>query len=169
MNAHINDLIDRTDEALQALPDLHSDALNARPAGHPNSIAWLLWHTGREIDVQLADLTGEEQIWTAAGHRDRLNLGEAGDGFGYGHTAGEAAAIRTDDQEGLTAYVAATLTTLREYADWVGGGQGHEWDDVIDDNWDPPVDRGTRVVSMLIDAIQHLAQAQYVAGAPKLA
>ena len=169
MNAHINDLIDRTDEVLQALPDLNPDALNAHPAGHPNSIAWLLWHTGREIDVQLADLTGEEQIWTAAGHRDRLGLGEACDGFGYGHAADEAAAIRTDDQEGLTAYVAATLTTLREYADWVGGGQGHEWDDVIDDSWDPPVDRGTRVVSMLIDALQHLAQAQYVAGAPELA
>ncbi len=31
--------------------ELTADVANASPAGHDNSIAWLLWHTGREIDL----------------------------------------------------------------------------------------------------------------------
>ena len=40
-------------------------------------------------------------------------------------------------------------------------------DDVIDEEWDPPVTRGARLVSIVDDAIQHLAQAAYVLGMPQ--
>lgn len=41
-------------EAAVAIKGLSAEALNAHPGGHPNSIAWLLWHAGRQMDMQLS-------------------------------------------------------------------------------------------------------------------
>ena len=38
-------------EAAVAVKGLSPEALNAHPGGHPNSIAWLLWHAGRQMDM----------------------------------------------------------------------------------------------------------------------
>ena len=43
-------------EAAVAVKGLSAEALNAHPGGHPNSIAWLLWHAGRQMDMQLSAL-----------------------------------------------------------------------------------------------------------------
>ena len=151
--------------AVDQLPELTSAQLNGHPAGHPNSVAWLLWHTGREIDVQLAALNDRPQVWEEEGFRGRLNLGEVGDSFGYGHEADEAAAIETGDQRMLQDYVKQTLRALIAYAESLEPAQ---WDEVIDHNWDPPVTRGVRLISIVDDATQHIAQAAYVAGMPEL-
>ena len=74
-------------EAAVALKGLSAEALNAHPGGHPNSIAWLLWHAGRQMDMQLSALNGQPQVWETQGFRERFNLGELGDTMGYGHTA----------------------------------------------------------------------------------
>jgi hypothetical protein len=34
----------------------------------------------------------------------------------------------------------------------------------VDDNWDPPVTRGVRLVSVLSDDMQHAGQAAFVKG-----
>lgn len=57
------DFAARPKDVLTALPSLNAEQLNQHPEGHPNSIAWLLWHTGREIDVQLSALTGDDELW----------------------------------------------------------------------------------------------------------
>ena len=36
--------------------------------------------------------------------------------------------------------------------------------DVVDEDWDPPVTRGARIVSILDDAAVHVGQAAYVLG-----
>lgn len=159
------DFAGRPAGAVDQLPELTDEQLNAHPAGHPNSVAWLLWHTGREIDVQLSTLTDRPQVWEEAGFRERLNLGEVGDSFGYGHDAEQAAAIRTGDQRTLQDYVKQCLDALLSYAESLEPAQ---WDEVIDHNWDPPVTRGVRLISIVDDATQHLAQAAYVAGMPEL-
>lgn len=147
-------------EAAKNLPALTAQQLNAHPADHPNSIAWLLWHSGREVDVQLAHLSGEAQLWET--YRDRFDLGQLGDSVGYGHSAEQAAQIRVDDQQLLIAYLEATLTALTDYTSGLSDSQ---FDEVIDQNWDPPVTRGVRLVSIIDDATQHVAQAAYAAGA----
>jgi len=86
--------------------------LNAGRGGHPNSIAWLLWDIGREIDAQVADLTGREQVWYRSGFAKRLALGEASDDLGYGRTPQEAAAIKIDNAQTLIAYVEAITEAL---------------------------------------------------------
>ncbi|MEZ2190252.1 hypothetical protein [Corynebacterium sp. CCM 9204] len=53
---------------------------------------------------------------------------------------GHAARIVSDDQEGLTGYLSSVRTaeSLRN---------GH-WEDIIEDSYDPPVTRSTRLVSI---------------------
>lgn len=156
----LTDLSQRPLQAAQALPDLSPEELNSHLGGHPNSIAWLLWHSGREIDVQLSDLTGRPEQWD--GFRDRFDLGEAGDGFGYGHTLEQAAEIRVDDQQLLVDYLEATLNAFTDYLETLSED---DFDEIIDENWTPAVTRGVRIVSIIDDAIQHVAQAAFIAGA----
>lgn len=139
------------------------DNLNAHPAGHDNSVAWLLWHTGREIDVQLAELTGGDEVWASQGFRNRVRLGDAGDAVGYGHTSQEARAIVVDDAQVLIQYVQACIDALRQHLTTLNEP---DLDVVVDETWDPPVRRGVRLVSIIDDAAQHLAQVGYVCGLP---
>lgn len=160
----LRDLTSRPRAAAAALREqLNPTTLNAHPGGHDNSVAWLLWHTGREIDVQLADLTGDEQLWTAGGFDRRFDLGEAGAAVGYGHTPDEARRIVIEDGDALLEYVDATLAALDGYLEMVTAA---DLEEVVDEQWDPPVTRGARLVSIVDDAIQHLAQAAYVLGIP---
>jgi len=154
------DFAQRPVEAARNLPALSAEQLNAHPAGHPNSIAWLLWHAGREIDVQLAHLSGANEVWES--YRDKFGLGELGDSVGYGHSRDQAHQIRVSDQQLLVDYVQACLQALIEYT---GTLSEEDLDEVIDHHWDPPVTRGVRLVSIVDDATQHVAQAAYAAGA----
>ena len=160
----LRDLASRPRHAADALRGrLDPAVLAAHPGGHPNSVAWLLWHTGREIDVQLADLTRDEQLWTSHGYADRFALGPLGDTVGYGHTPDEARRIVIEDGRGLLEYVDAALAAIDAHLAMV---TVEDLEDVIDEQWDPPITRGARLVSILDDAIQHLAQAAYALGMP---
>ncbi len=149
-------------DAAHNLRPLTVQELNAHPADHPNSIAWLLWHTGREVDAQLADLRGEPQLWQD--YRDRFNLGELGDTIGYGHTEEQARQIVVNDQQLLIEYVDASLNALEGY---VATLSEEEFEQVVDERWQPPVTRAVRLVSIVDDATAHVAQAAYAAGALK--
>ncbi|MDO5661488.1 MAG: DinB family protein [Brachybacterium sp.] len=162
----LTDAANRPREAADALRGtLTAEQANAHPLGHPNSIAWLLWHSGREIDVQLAALSGGAEVWSAGGWAKRTGLGAAGAHIGYGHSEDEARAIRVEDPALLLDYLEETLTALLEYLHRLDAGSLGE---VVDDQWDPPVTRGARLVSIIDDAVQHLAQARYVAGMPQV-
>ena len=41
---------------------------------HPliKSVTWLMWHTGRELDLQVSDLKGEPSLWQNAGWSERV-------------------------------------------------------------------------------------------------
>lgn len=167
MNANdtITDLAGRVTSPLAQLRDLSPAELNAHPLGHPNSPGWLLWHTGRELDMQLAHLRESDEVWTAQGFRDRFDLGEAGDSLGYGHSPEEAASIQVANQGLATEYIEACVEAILDYA---GTVPEDGWDEVIDEYDGEPVTRRVRMTSILIDAIEHLAQALYVAGMPEL-
>lgn len=156
----LTDLAQRPAQATAALPDLSPAQLNTHLGDHPNSVAWLLWHSGREIDVQLADLTGHSPQWE--NFRGRFRLGDAGDGFGLGHTPEQAAEIYVEDQQLLTDYLTATLNAFTDYLDTLTDS---DLDEVIDENWTPAVTRGVRLISIVDDAIQHVGQAAFIAGA----
>ena len=148
-------------EAKALVNTLPAGALNAHAGGHTNSIAWLLWHAGRQMDVQLAQLNGEPQVWHSQGFNSRFNLGELGDTEGYGHTAEQARAVVVEDAGLLVEYLGAATAALSEY---IAGLSETDLDDVIDTSWTPHVTRGVRLVSMIDDAAQHVGQAAYAAG-----
>ena len=148
-------------EAKALIDTLPEGALNAHAGGHTNSIAWLLWHAGRQMDVQLAQLNGEPQVWHGQGFDARFNLGELGETIGYGHTAEQARAVVVEDAALLVEYLGATTAALSEY---IAGLSEADLDDVIDTSWTPHVTRGVRLVSMIDDAAQHVGQAAYATG-----
>ena len=75
----------------------------------------------------------------------------------------EARRIIIEDGAGLLDYVHATLAAMDSY---LGTLSAADLEDIVDEQWDPPVSRGARLVSIVDDAIQHLAQAAYVLGMP---
>ena len=153
----------RPAEAAERLrPALSPEVLNAHLGGHDNSVAWLLWHIGRELDTQTADLAGTEQVWTRDGYAERTGLGSAGDALGLAHSAEEARAIRSDDGAALVDYIAAATDALLTYISTL---TDDDLSEIIDESWDPPVTRGVRLVSLIDDAAQHVGQAAYAVGA----
>ncbi|GGA69850.1 hypothetical protein GCM10011490_20590 [Pseudoclavibacter endophyticus] len=161
----LRDLANRPRRAAEALRDrLDPEVLNAHPGGHDNSVAWLLWHSGREIDAQLAPLSGADPVWSTQEFDQRFDLGPLGETHGYGHTPEQAHAIAVDDAALLLDYLGACFDALDAY---LGTLDEAALDEVIDRNWQPPVTRGVRLISLIDDAAQHIAQAAYVLGMPR--
>jgi hypothetical protein len=138
---------------------LDDDDLAARPNGRANSIAWLVWHLSRIQDDHVADVAGEEQVWTT-GWADRFGLDlDAGD-TGYGHSSDDVAAVRAS-ADLLRGYHAAVADRTDAFVRTLGPA---DLDRVVDARWDPPVTLGVRLVSVVSDCLQHLGQAAYARG-----
>ncbi|ETZ96380.1 dinB superfamily protein [Mycobacterium kansasii 662] len=67
-------LIEHADDLTDGLAD---EVANYRPTPEANSIAWLLWHSARVQDVQVAHIAGVEQVWTRDGWVGPLRSGPA--------------------------------------------------------------------------------------------
>ncbi|KRF36964.1 mycothiol transferase [Nocardioides sp. Soil805] len=139
--------------------DLDQRTLHERPGGTGNPIGWLLWHTARGQDAQVAHLAGERQVWER--HQERFGMESGADDIGYGHTSEQVDAIRIADPQLLVDYHHdVTLATAR-YLQTV---DEQELEREVDQNWDPPVTAGQRLISIQGDCLQHLGQAAYVKG-----
>src|SRR5262249_2816098 len=60
-------LIEHVDELTEGLTDGIS---NYQPTPDANSIAWLIWHSARVQDIQLAHVAGVQEVWTRDGWVD---------------------------------------------------------------------------------------------------
>ena len=150
-------LIEHVDQITEGLTDEES---GYRPAPNANSIAWLLWHSARVQDVQLADVAGVEQVWLRDGWVDRFGLDLPRDDTGYGHGPDDVAKVRAP-ADLLSGYYHAVHQLTLQY---VAGVTAEELARVVDTNWDPPVTASARLVSIIDDCAQHLGQAAYVRG-----
>src|SRR5699024_5311410 len=96
----LQDLVARPSPALVDFWDaLDPSRLNNHPGGHPHSIAWLIWHTARETDAQIAPLADQEQVWTADGFDARFWLTDVNLGtgeVGLGESAEQASAVTVE-------------------------------------------------------------------------
>lgn len=144
----------------QVLDGLDAVQLQHRPGGNGNSIAWLIWHTGRGEDAQVASASGLEQVWKAEGFVDRFGLPLAERDTGYGHSSQQVDAVRAPGGLLLEYYEAVHRQTAK-VLDGIGD---HDLDRVVDRHWNPPVTLGVRLVSILGDCLQHLGQAAYAKG-----
>lgn len=147
--------------AQQALSGIDSQTLHAQPAGRGNSIAWLVWHAARQLDAQLAALSGEDQVWSRDGWAQRLGVDRGPKEIGFGDSIADVAALRVNDPALLADYLSDAVAELVGY---LATTTEDMLDEVVDTHWDPPVTRGVRLVSIIDDAVAHLGQAAYVRG-----
>jgi Protein of unknown function (DUF664) len=150
-------LIEHVDELTDGLTD---DAANYRPSPSANSIAWLVWHSARVQDFQLAPIAGVEQVWKTGGWVDRFGLDLPRNDTGYGHGPNEVAKVQAPADLLAGYYQAVHKLTL----DFVAGVTAEDLARIVDPNWHPPVTASARIVSIIDDCAQHLGQAAYLLG-----
>ncbi|MEO8555031.1 MAG: DinB family protein [Actinomycetota bacterium] len=148
-----------------ALEDASTEALTSRPDPEANTVAWLVWHLTRVQDDHIADLMGNDQVWTAGGWVGRFSLPFDPAATGYGQSAADVAAVRPDP-ELLRGYYDAVHTRTIDY---LGTLTEADFARIVDAAWDPPVTLAVRLVSILSDDLQHAGQASYARGIAKRA
>ncbi|ACC39223.1 MULTISPECIES: mycothiol transferase [Mycobacterium ulcerans group] len=157
----LRDAFTRVIEHVDELTDgLTEQVANYRPTPAANSIAWLIWHSARVQDVQVADIAGVEQAWTRDGWVDRFGLDLPRGDTGYGHGAQDVAKVRAPAELLAGYYHAVHALTLQ----YVAGVTAEELSRVVDTHWDPPVTASVRLISVVDDCAQHLGQAAYLRG-----
>ncbi len=150
-------LIEHVDDLTDGLSDELSDY---RPTPNANSIAWLIWHSARVQDIQLAHVAGVEAVWTRDGWVDRFGLDLPRHDTGYGHSAEDVAKVRAP-ADLLSGYYRAVHKLTLSY---IASVTADELSRIVDTSWDPPVTASARLVSIIDDCAQHLGQAAYVRG-----
>jgi Protein of unknown function (DUF664) len=157
----LRDAFTRQIEHVHDLTDGLTDEVSFfRPTAEANSIAWLIWHSARQHDVQLCHLAGVEQVWTRDGWADRFGLDLGDNDHGYGHTADDVGKVRVP-ADLLAGYYHAVHKVTLEY---IASVTAQELSRVVDTHWTPPVTASARLVSIIDDAAQHLGQAAYIRG-----
>jgi hypothetical protein len=156
------DAFERVREVVHQVVDgLTPEQLTFRVDGESNSIGWLLWHLTRIQDDHIADVASLAQVWTAKGWYERFGLPFDAGETGYGMDHEQVSAVRVSAGELLTGYYdevhQQTLEYLRRLPD-------SELTRVVDERWNPPVQLGVRLVSVISDDLQHAGQAAFIRG-----
>ncbi|WP_423920024.1 mycothiol transferase [Frigoribacterium sp. 2-23] len=146
--------------AARAMHGLDIDDLTWRPDPEANTIAWLVWHTARGQDLQIADLAATDQVWTTGGWHERFDLPFSAAEIGYGMSPADVGSVRAS-ADLLSGYLDAVTLRTRGYLE---GLDEASLTDIVDDAWDPPVTAGARLISIVGDCTQHVGQASYVRG-----
>ena len=139
---------------------LGEDDLAWRPEPGANSIAWLVWHLTRVADEYSAAYAERPARWTDGGWYERFGLPFGPEAHGYGMTPEEVAQVRASAED-LAGYYADVEPVLAEF---LGSLDQAALERVVDDAYDPPVTLGVRMVSIVDDMVQHMAQAAYLRG-----
>lgn len=135
--------------------------LKDAPAPDANTMAWLVWHLTRVQDHHVAELMDVDQVWTDGDWASRFGLEPDPSNTGFGHTSAEMKAIQPRSPSDLLDYHVAVDERTKSYLDVLNDSK---LDEIVDENWDPPVTRGVRLVSVAADSLQHIGQAAYLRG-----
>jgi uncharacterized damage-inducible protein DinB len=156
------ELFDRIDEHVhEAVDGLDPESLVTPPAEGANPIGWLVWHLTRVQDDHVADILGQEQVWVSGDWAARFGVAADPANHGYGHSWDDVMSIRPESADALIEYYQAVAARTRELLERT---TPQDLDRIVDENWNPPVTLGVRLVSIADDDIQHAGQASYVRG-----
>lgn len=142
----------------ETLDQLDVAEANTMQAPLIKSVTWLIWHTARELDLQISDLKNSEPLWFSQDWSGKFALDLPDDTQDWQHTPAEAKKVVVTDKKLLTDYLANSVSLTIEYLEQVDEGT---LDEVIDSNWTPPVTREDRLVSIIDDAVMHSGQGIY--------
>jgi hypothetical protein len=145
-----------------ALRGMTPDDLNQQPKSDCNSMGWLAWHLTRVQDDHVADLMGEEQLWTSQGWHARFNRPPQTGDIGFGHSPQQVAAFKSPDAETFLDYHRSVLERTKGY---IRSLSADSLDRELDEPWYQPLPTvGVRLISVLADSLQHAGQVAYVRG-----
>jgi len=86
--------------------------LNWQPQPDSNSIGWLIWHLTRWQDIQMTNLTKQEQLWISDKCYEKFGrLADARD-TGMGHKPDDLANFRSPDVDVLLDYNRVVLIRI---------------------------------------------------------
>jgi hypothetical protein len=157
----LRDAFTRLIEHVTELTDgLTAEVADYRATPEANSIAWLIWHSARVQDAQVAPLAGVPEVWTDDGWVDRFALDLPRGDTGYGHDPEAAGKVRAPADLLAGYYQAVHAMTL----DYVTTVTSEGLARVVDKRWTPAVTASARLVSVIDDCAQHLGAAAYVRG-----
>lgn len=161
VTALLTDGFERVQSSVHHVLDgLSEDQLSVRLNDRGNSIAWLIWHLARVQDDHVAGVADRQQVWTADGWFERFGLPFGPDAIGYGFDSDQVAQVHAS-ADLLGGYYDAVH---QQTVGYLGTISASDLDRVVDDNWDPPVTLGVRLISVLNDDLQHVGQAAFVRG-----
>jgi uncharacterized damage-inducible protein DinB len=145
-----------------ALDGMTSDDLDERPHPDCNTMGWLTWHLTRVQDDHIADLMGEEQLWTKDKWHAKFNRPSDPKDIGFGHSSEQAGAFKSPTAETLLAYHRAVLERSKCY---IEGLSKNDLDRELNEPWFQPLPTvGVRLVSVISDCLHHSGQVAYVRG-----
>lgn len=153
------DTLNRAQERFEeTLNQLSVQEANTMPQPLIKSVTWLMWHTARELDYQISEMSEKSPLWVSDGWNAKFNLNLPDDTQDWCHTPEEAAKVVIEDKQLLLEYLSASVNRTNDYLASVEEGTFNE---VVDRNWTPPVTRQVRLVSAIDDAVMHSGQAVY--------
>jgi hypothetical protein len=160
---------------------LSLEILNQRPAKGCNSIGWLTWHIAREIDYNIAELSGGSQVWVKDCWYEVFNLSSDPMNTGFlkqGHSVEDADSFISPNVVVLLQYLKGTIEAAKSY---IKSLDSEELDRKLDYAWSwerckqseylsnhewaqftPST--GTRLISILAECLQHAGQVAYIRG-----
>jgi Protein of unknown function (DUF664) len=157
----LRDSFTRLIEHVEDLTDgLSAELSSYQATPEANSIAWLIWHSARVQDAQVADIAGIEEVWISDGWVDRFALDLPRGDTGYGHSGEDVSKVHAPADLLVGYYRAVHALTL----DYVTTVTSEELARIVDKRWTPAVTASARLVSIIDDCAQHLGQAAYVRG-----
>jgi len=144
----------------RATRGLDRQQLASRPAPGANPLAWLAWHTARGQDAWVSDLAGSEPVWTAGDWHTGFALPFAVDENGFGMRAEDTLRV-VASADLLTGYLTAVTSRTLAYLSTL---TDDDLDVVVDTTRTPVITRGTQLLAILDDGLQHSGQASYARG-----
>ncbi|HFX3786642.1 MULTISPECIES: DinB family protein [Enterococcus] len=151
--------LQRAQERLEeTLAQMTVEEANTMPEPLIKSVTWLMWHTAREIDLQISALADRQPLWLQAHFSEQFALELPDDTEDWRHTPEEAAKVIVNQKELLLDYLSASMALAIDYLQSIDETSLSE---VIDENWTPAVTRQARIVSIIDDAVMHSGQAVY--------
>ena len=144
------------------LEGMSREDLDEQPDRDCNSMGWLAWHLTRVQDNHIADLMGEEQLWTRDEWYAKFDRRPDPKDIGWGHTSEQVAAFKSPDVETLLGYHRAVLERSRRF---VASLTPEDLDRELNEPWFQPLPTvGVRLVSVMSDDLQHAGQVAYIRG-----
>jgi hypothetical protein len=111
-------------------------------------------------DDHVAGVADTDQVWIAQGWVDRFKLPFPPEAHGYGQSSKQVGQVKVA-ADLLLGYLDAVTEQTVSYLESL---TDEDLPRIVDENWDPPVTLGVRLISLINDGMEHAGQAAFVRG-----